>query len=345
MKKVLLLFAVITALFTSCAKLSDPTIGPDQLKAIALGKDTLNMYVGDVLQIDVTLTPSSYDKASLIWKSSDSTVIAVTNEGQLTAKKTGTAKITVSNKTNTVSVNFLTTVVPKVYNLKLGLIAYYPFNYDSAVDSSGKGNDGTIYDISSVPDRFGKINCAYYFNGASSYVKVKDNQDLRLNNTDFTLNYWVNLDEYINTTGSAVLAKNNGPYQNGWNTSITGYQSATTEAGKVGSAFYNVSGGGDPFAVGNKTIELHKWTMITVVYNNQEHSISFYNDGVLDVTISNIPTPNAQTNADLFIGKNSYFDPSGATPPYFIKGKLDDIRIYKRALKGVEVSALFNLPY
>lgn len=345
MRKLILLLAVVATAFTSCVKLSDPALNPDMLKSIALGKDTLNMYVGDVLQIDVTLTPSDYDKAALIWKSSDSTIVEVTNDGKLTAKKTGSAKITVSNKGNTVSVNFLTTVIPKVYNLKLGLIAYYPFNYDSAVDSSGKGNDGTIYDISSVPDRFGKINCAYYFNGASSYVRIKDNQDLRLNNTDFTLNYWVNLDEYISSTGSAVLSKNNGPYQNGWNTSITGYQSATTEAGKVGSAFYNVSGGGDPFAVGNKTIEPHKWTMVTVVYNNQLHAISFYADGVLDVTVPNIPTPNAQTNADLLIGKNSYLDPSGATPAYFIKGRLDDIRIYKRALKAVEVSGLFNLSY
>ncbi|MEZ2337053.1 LamG domain-containing protein [Mucilaginibacter sp. RCC_168] len=231
-----------------------------------------------------------------------------------------------------------------VDSLKVGLVAYYPFN-NNAIDSSGKGNDGTVYNITSAPNRFGKANTAYYFNGTSSYIRVKDNQALRLSNTDFTINYWVNLDDYIVYSGSAVLAKANGPYQNGWNTSITGYGSVGGEGGGPGFAFYNVSGGGDPFAVGHGIIPIGQWTMITVQYSNQFKALAFYINGVPDAVISNLPTPNPATAVDLFIGKNSYNDPSGNTPGYFIKGKLDDIRIYNRVISPGQINNLFKLTY
>ena len=93
------------------------------------------------------------------------------------------AIVTIANQPGTISISFLVSVLPKVVvppvdSLKLGLIAFYPFSYDSAVDSSGNGNNGTIYDITSVPDRFGKVNSAYYFNGMDSYIDIKDNQNI-----------------------------------------------------------------------------------------------------------------------------------------------------------------------
>jgi hypothetical protein len=229
-------------------------------------------------------------------------------------------------------------------SLRLGLIAYYPFN-GNVVDSSGNGNNGTPYNLKSVANRFGTPNSAYCFDGSSSYISIKDNVLLRLNSTDFTINYWIDLEKYIATTGSSVLSKNNGPFQNGWNTSVTGYGSASTIVGKVGRAFYNVSGGDDPFAVGDKIIPTQTWTMITVQYTLFNHTISFYVNGVFDTSVSNIPTPNPLTNANLLIGKNSYNDPSGLTPPYYVKGMLDDIRIYRRALSSSEILRLYNLKY
>jgi hypothetical protein len=235
-------------------------------------------------------------------------------------------------------------VTVKVNTLKADLIAYYPFN-GNAKDSSGKGNDGTTFNTVLTANRFGKANSAYYFDGSSSYISIKDNNLLRLNNTDFTINYWINLDEYIATTGSSVLSKNNGPYQNGWNCSVTGYGSAYTRVGKVGRAFYNVSGGDDPWAVGDKIVPTRTWTMITVQYSLLNQSITFYVNGVLDAVVNNIPTPNPLTNANLQIGKNVYNDPSGLTPPYYVKGAVDDIRIYRRALSSSDILKLYNLTY
>ncbi|MBS1501762.1 MAG: Ig-like domain-containing protein, partial [Bacteroidetes bacterium] len=207
MKKILPFLVVIVSIAAySCKKAEGPA--PDALKKILLGKDTLLMHVGDVEQVNFTLNPSNYSTNSLVWKSSDSTIIAVTQTGTLTAEKEGSAIITVSNKASTVSVNVLITVLPKaqaVDSLKVGLIAYYAFN-NNAVDSSGNNNNGTVYNAVSTTDRFGNANSAYQFDGTSSYITVPDNQALRLSHTDFTINYWVNLDEYTVLSGSAVLS-------------------------------------------------------------------------------------------------------------------------------------------
>ncbi|MDB5013370.1 MAG: 5-Nucleotidase domain protein [Daejeonella sp.] len=83
----------------------------------------------------------------------------------------------------------------QVDSLKRDLILYLPFN-NSANDESGKKNNGKMYDMSSIPDRNGKLNSAFYFNGVSSFITIEDNENLRLNNTDFTINYWVSLGEF-----------------------------------------------------------------------------------------------------------------------------------------------------
>ena len=57
-----------------------------------------------------------------------------------------------------------------------GLIAYYPFT-GNANDSSGFGNNGIVSGSILTSDRFDKNNSAYYFNGASNYIKINNNSN------------------------------------------------------------------------------------------------------------------------------------------------------------------------
>jgi len=343
MKKLLLLLAIATAAFVSCTKNLGPGAPKDRLKDILLGKDTLQLYVGETRQVPVTISPSNYGADSIKWKSSDTTIISITKTGFLTARKVGSSTITVSNLTNTISVNCLISVVPApVDSLKIGLIAYYPFN-NSAADSSGNKFNGTANSVLSIADRNGKANSAYYFDGTTSNITINDNTALRLNNTDFTLNMWINPKTYIYDSGSALLSKNAGAYQNGWNCSLVGYDNQN--GGVAGNPFYNVSGGNDPFALGSSVIDTGKWSMLSIVYHLSKQQISFYINGVYVNSVSNIPTPNAQTTARLHIGNNSLADvPNSFTPAYFYNGALDDIRIYNRALNVTLINILYKRP-
>lgn len=337
MKKYYFLLIALTAIiYTSCTKLDGPAPEtPDPLKAINL-TDTLTMYASNVIQINYTISPASYDTTKLVWASSDTSIIAVTNSGKISAKKEGISTISVSNEAKTVSVSCAVTVKD---SLSIRLLAYYPFN-GSTDDLSGHGYNGVAHDVQSTTDRFGNAGAAYAFNGESSFIDVADKTPLRLNNTDFTLNYWVNMDAYDVSTGSAILAKGNGPYQNGWNTSIAGLGAYNAN---TGNPFYNVSGGDDPHAAGNTVIALNQWRMVTVTYELLTGTVSFYVNGEFDRTVSGIPTPNPNTSVDMIIGKNSYIDPN--TPLYFYKGKLDDIRMYSRKITLSEIKKLYKLTH
>ena len=149
---------------------------PDPLTGV-LFTDTLSMEAGDVVQLHYTTTPPNYDPNLLVWKSSDTTVVSVSSNGKVTAKEEGVATVTLTNKAKTFLVSGIVSVTDR---LKIGLLAYYPFN-NSTNDLSGHNFNGVAYNLTSSSDRFGKPNAAYSFNGTSSYIKIKDKQALRLN--------------------------------------------------------------------------------------------------------------------------------------------------------------------
>lgn len=336
MKKYLPVLVLFAILYSSCSKIKDDPKPDDSLKGI-LFTDTLSLYTGNVKQLNYTLTPSNYDPSLLVWKSSDTTVVSVSNTGKLSAKEVGKSTITLTNKANTFALSGLVSVKD---SLNVGLLAFYPFN-NSTNDLSGHNFNGVAHNLTSAPDRFGKANAAYSFNGTSSYIKVNDKQALRLNGTDFSLNYWVNLDNYSASFGTVVLSKRGLGYTNGWISGVGGYANASSIVGKYGTITYNVSGGTDPFAYGQLVVGLKAWHMVTVVYNYSLSSVSLYVDGVFDRVSNNIPSPNALTNSDMYIGADSQGSDNPSYSDYLVKGGVDDIRIYNRLLNANAIHKLF----
>jgi hypothetical protein len=218
-------------------------------------------------------------------------------------------------------------------SLRIGLIAYYQFK-NSGADSSGKANNVTYYkNITSVANRLNFSNSAFSFDGQNSYLTVNDNNDLRLSNTDFTLNAWVKLNSFSPNTGTYILSKRTSGLNSGWGFSVNGQQ---TNVGVVGGVYFG-PGGLNASAVSTKSISLNKWSMVTVIYNSTKQQISIYIDGVLDNVTNNIPAPNALITANMFIGADN---PANGTF-YYTYGALDDIRIYNRALSASSVQKLY----
>ncbi|MDB5149796.1 MAG: hypothetical protein JWQ57_3816, partial [Mucilaginibacter sp.] len=241
MKKIyplLLLAAIFVFAHTSCTKITDQpkpvTDSTKTLNEISL-RDTLTMYTGQAVQLDVKVRPINFDTTKLVWASSDTSIISVSKLGRIEAKEEGNAKISVSNPEKTKSISCTVTVKD---SLKVGLIAYYPFGVNTT-DVSGNGNNGVGYNLTQVADRFGNANSAYYFNGINSYIVVKDKQTLRLSHTDFTITSWVKLDEYNTSFASQIIDKRVAELGNGWNVSISGYDFVTTGQGGLGLLTFN----------------------------------------------------------------------------------------------------------
>jgi len=214
--------------------------------------------------------------------------------------------------------------------LSNGLIAYWAFNGDGN-DISGHGHTATLTNLASTTDRMGNPNGAFYFNGSSSFASVADSADLRLNNTDFTLNAWVKMDSYNSSYGSIIMSKRTPGINSGWTWSITGATGNPTGVASYGP------GGGNTNAFGSVPVGLSSWHMVTSVYNLASGQFSIYIDGVLDNTTSGILTANGAITAMLYIGKDD------ATSSYYFHGAMDDIKIYNRGLSSSEIQQLYNI--
>ncbi|MEO6520872.1 MAG: LamG domain-containing protein [Mucilaginibacter sp.] len=225
------------------------------------------------------------------------------------------------------------TNVSGLYNapdLKSGLIAYWPLD-NNGNDLSGNGNTGTLNSVTAVTDRFGNANSAYHFDGSTSYISVADNSALRLNGTDFTINAWVKLDDYNASYGSEVVDKRFSGPNMGYTFSISGYANTAAPLGS-----FSLSG------TSTATLDTTQWHMITVVYVASSQQILLYKDGIYDNTTSSVTSPVSTNTATLYLGCDN---PLVSSPGYFLKGAMDEVRIYGRALNSTSITALANGAY
>ena len=92
------------------------------VQSVALNKTSVDLYVGETTTLTTTIAPSDASDKKVSWKSNDETVATVNSSGLVTAKKAGSAIITVttnnSSKTATCTVSVqdkpITDAVPSV---------------------------------------------------------------------------------------------------------------------------------------------------------------------------------------------------------------------------------------
>ncbi|WP_147238754.1 LamG domain-containing protein [Mucilaginibacter hurinus] len=212
------------------------------------------------------------------------------------------------------------------------LIAYWPFN-NSADDLSGNWNNGKAFNLYSTADRFDNPTGAYRFDGINTYIEVPDKPDLRLANTDFTINSWVKIDDYNSHLGSLLFSKNSGP-GHGWLWGIIG-KSGTHQFIK-GGMVYSL-GSNATYLPGKRVIATNQWHMVTAVYEKAQRQLRIYIDGVLDKTHNNVNSPNAETTANLYIGRN---DPQLSGNNF--QGSMDDVSMYNSALSLSNIQQLYT---
>ncbi|MDF2189470.1 LamG domain-containing protein [Paraflavitalea sp. CAU 1676] len=226
------------------------------------------------------------------------------------------------------------------YDLTNGLVAWYNFNNGSLKDSSGNGNHIAFNNATKVPDRFGKPNGAYQFNGTNNYMEVLNSSSLNPTGA-ITLAAVFKIKGYYSglCRGNIIMAKTmygdkeNGFYQMGF----TDNSCATSEHlnkykfyGNHGDFYSGKIGGARPDSIFTQT---EQW--YSVVYTQDNLISKLYINGALKDSRT-IPyhsfTPHS---GSLYFGKfpdQQYH--------YWFNGVIDDIKIYNRALCDGEVKQL-----
>ncbi len=236
---------------------------------------------------------------------------------------------TVSNATHTISAvardasanSTTTSISVTVANTApTGLVAAYNFNAGSGTaiaDNSGNGRSGTA--SSPVWNTTGKYGNSLTFNSAANLVTVADNAALDLT-TGATLEAWV----YPTTTDTAwrtILMKENPAAGD-----LSYALEANTPYGGAGG--WQVVGTSTRAAENTARLPVNTWTHVAMTYDGA--NLRFYQGGVL---ISTIASTGSMTNGNggLIIGGTSIW------PAEFFAGRIDEVRVYNRALTAAEI--------
>lgn len=208
-------------------------------------------------------------------------------------------------------------------NPSTGLVAAYSFEEGSGsttADVSGQGNPGVISGASwSTQGKFGN---ALYFNGANSWVTINDSPSLDLTNS-MTLEAWV----YPTSAMSGWRAVINKEQPGGFGAAY--YLAANSNLNQPELAVYTTDWHklyGGPSLNANQWIHLagtYDGTTLRLYVNGNQVS-SQPQTGGIDVT-----------NGVLRIGGNSYWGE-------FFQGRIDEVRIYNRALSASEIQSDMN---
>ena len=215
------------------------------------------------------------------------------------------------------------------------LVGYWSFNEASgtqAADSSGNGDTATLN--SGAAWGTGILSSSSLsLSGTSGSATVADSAALRVSG-DFTIGLWVKHTALPGTNGWMYYAEkglNNqenygfGAYNDG-----TGTRLFFEFVDSTGASRYFTQGTGATLTAG-------MWAHVTAVFDHTHGQLTFYINGQPASSIAVSQSLAATTNP-LLIGQQNI-----GGYEFYMKGLLDELRIYSRALAASEVSALANV--
>ncbi|WP_299527955.1 LamG-like jellyroll fold domain-containing protein [uncultured Lutibacter sp.] len=208
------------------------------------------------------------------------------------------------------------------------LVAYYPFN-GNANDESGNANHGTVNGATLTTDRFGSTDSAYEFDGIDDFIQVTNSSSLDITGNELSINMWLYNDNPDTSNLWKGISKGGFDVENGYELIFT-----NDPGNSGGKLSLNVGGGG--YNVSSFNTYSNQWIMLTGTFNNGVGKI--YING-----IEQTKTPQGTTNlisstSDLFIGQRNPANNYDG----FVKGKIDDIKIYNKALTQEEIKNEFK---
>jgi hypothetical protein len=312
---------------------------------ISILNDTTKIYSGSLTATGSVLLVSSYDSIGVTNKITlperyNSYTLIINKSGYKTYQQTFTKEELKLHFRSVDKGPLVVILEKKLIPVADGLILYYPFN-GNANDASGNKLDGIVHGPTLCADRFGTPNSAYIFKGSPEYIDVPNSPKIKCQ-FPVTVSVWGSFDNVMN--GGAIFTSDylDDKYTGYWIAHL--YINNTAEI-VVGYG----DGGGNPNGIdalyrrskiGSMKIESNKWYHIVAIFKGPTDMDVFINGqkdgGYYDgyggaVQYSNNPGSVGRKDG-------SY----NAAPPYYLNGKVDEIRVYNRVLSEQEILSLYQ---
>ena len=212
-------------------------------------------------------------------------------------------------------------------------IAAYAFNEGSgtsAADASGNGLTGTL--TNGAAWGTGRNMGAVLLDGVNDFVELGNPLSLQLTGS-MTVSAWVNSAAFPLDDAAIVSKRASGEI---------GYQLDTTiDRGPrtIGFKLTN-SSGANMFRYGATSLQANTWYFVTGVYDAATSVLHVYLNGQLDdgTLLGTVTATQRNSTANVNIGRR----PSSNS--FNFNGRIDDVRIYNRALTPAEIQTDMNTP-
>ncbi len=222
-------------------------------------------------------------------------------------------------------------------HLSNGLVAHYEFE-GNADDSSDTGNDGTEH--GGVHYVNGVIGQASSFDGIDDYIEKLSPINLNIAKSSWSISTWVK----SNATNRQTIVER---YACGWNPSCSSrdYAFYSLTMNKFGNISFSIrdKGNSTPLSLSiEENLSNNNWYLITSIIDRNSSTYKIYKNGTLmnekNVSLESIDD---LIGSPLEIGRQ--FIKGWNEPKNYIKGQIDDLRIYNRALNQAEITALYQI--
>ena len=214
-----------------------------------------------------------------------------------------------------------------------GLVAGYAFDEGlgvSAADASGSGLTGSL--TNGAGWGTGRNAGAVLLDGVNDFVELGNPALLQLTGS-MTVSAWVNSAAFP-VDDAAIVSKRAG--------GEVGYQLDTTiDRGPRTIGFkLTSSSGGNMFRYGATALQANTWYHVTGVYDAATSELHVYLNGQLDdgTLLGTVTATQQNSSANVNIGRRP------GSSSFNFNGRIDDVRIYNRALTAAEIQADMNTP-
>ncbi|MBW5448253.1 hypothetical protein GE107_19590 [Cohnella sp. CFH 77786] len=285
---------------------------------VMLNRSAVKLTVGASAQLTATVAPVNATDKGVTWSSDNEKVATVHASGLVTAVGVGKATVTVTTADGSFMDSATVTVAESVDD---GLLLHYTFDETGGTtihDAAGGDHNGTL--IGGGSFAAGKADTAVDLNGTGAYIDMPDG--IVQNLDAMTVSAWVNPDRLpvwsrvfdfgSSTTSFAFLTLNNGANMR------LGLRSGGTIQDIDGIKFPETGG----------------WQHIAVTLEGKTATLYLNGREVAKNSNMTLKPSDLGHSIQNYIGKSQF-----SADPYY-DGKIDDFRIYGRALSGQEVMDL-----
>ncbi len=318
-------WAMYTAVYDASAGTVDIYVN-DSYEQLTVGTLlTTNMYDGFVL--------SSAHRSNAVGAFSPNIIddVRIYNRALSASEVTKLYNSTKGNKINTSNKKSLTD----------DLVGHWTFDgadmINNVADVSGQGNTGYLNGQIATSTIIGKVGQAIDFSGSSDYVETTNMSQLD-SSSELTICSWVNLNT-IGTTDSAddgaIFSRDTNLVDEQilfWynvNADGTGDHTYSFDVGDTVVASNRINGTVDIAVAG-------KWQYVCGVMNGTYRGL--YVDGILNASRNDATqTTVLSSTANARIGGWSF------SANFDLNGKMDDVRVYSKALSASEIKRLYNM--